>query len=132
MDDSMSLFETITRARTSDPETSHESAAHVSKSETNKSQCRALLNAHILNANGLTDEEAAVAAGLDITSGICYWHRASDLRAMGYIEWLYDGNGKLVKRTGSLRRPRGVSVITESGKIAADTFKLPHRITRQK
>lgn len=123
-------FESINRARNVDPETSHIAAEGVSRSETNKAQCRALLAAHQRHPNGLTDEEAAVDAGIDVFSGTCYWHRASDLRKMGYIEWLYDDNEKLVKRTGSLGRPRGVSVLTEAGKNSngnLDYTKIPKR-----
>lgn len=67
---------------------------------------------------GLTDEEAADFCDLD-TGMSCWWHRASDLRSMGYIEWLYDNDGILVKRLGKAGRYRGVSRITASGMARA-------------
>lgn len=48
---------------------------------------------------GLTDEEAAVAAGMALTS--CYWKRCGELRQDGFISGLMSSNGTVSTRLGS-------------------------------
>jgi len=103
-----------TRARRTDPETSQEADLRLSSA---RSHCRALLLIHYRHPDGLTDEEAAEYAGLT-HPGICWWHRCSDLRAQGLIEWLRHENGKQIKVTGSNNRNVGISRITEAGLLA--------------
>lgn len=102
----------IPRARHSDPETSRLAAGRLLSA---KSQARLLLDAHLEAPGGLTDAEAARRAGLN-RDGICWWHRCSDLRALGLIEWLRDDNGKVRKMRGLHNRDVGVSVITGKGR----------------
>lgn len=74
------LFAT-SHARASDPPTSRAAAATVST----ETILAALLDAYrAAGAAGLTDEEAATAAGLDPRLGA--WKRCSDLRALGMIQ----------------------------------------------
>lgn len=60
---------------------------------------------------GLTDEEAAVSAGLSLTT--CYWKRCGELRAHGLVE----ETG--LTREGSAGVARIVSVITDAGRAVA-------------
>lgn len=106
----------IPRARTDDPETSRIAARRLSTADTH---CRAMLDAHSLTPGGLTDEQAAADAGIH-QEGICWWHRASDLRALGLIAWVRHDNGNIVKRQGSNGRPVGVSAITDAGRRATN------------
>lgn len=116
----MKNFENIPRARKTDPETSKAAAKTV-----NESQCLSMLRAFLWYPKaGLTDEEAAEQANLDELHGACWWHRASDLRALGYIEWLRDDKGNIVKRMGESGRYRGVSVITKTGTKYAERMRL--------
>lgn len=77
-----SLFDQMTtgNARASDPVTSRIAAVTVTAAA---GQAVALLNAYRqAGHDGLTDEEAASAAGLRLTG---YWKRCSDLRRLGCI-----------------------------------------------
>ena len=68
-------------ARASDPPTSRAAAASLAGTDTILAD---LLSAYrAAGSSGLTDEEAALAAGLDPRSGA--WKRCSDLRAAGAI-----------------------------------------------
>lgn len=108
---------TMTRrhnARHTDPGTSH-AAAHANRAARGTHQ-RMMLDAFMgarLTA-GLTDHEAATAAGLN-QPGICWWHRASDLRALGFIEWVTHPDGTRWTRRGVNGVSVGVSRITEAG-----------------
>ena len=71
------------------------------------SQKALLLSAYaIAGARGLTDEEAAAAAGLSIRS--CYWKRCGELRQDGYI-------AEAGKRPGEAGVDRIVCAITSTG-----------------
>ena len=57
----------------------------------NKTLRKAILAAHLKHPLGLTDDEAAVFAYIDIfNSSICWWKRASELRALGYTTVFHD------------------------------------------
>ena len=49
--------------------------------------------------DGLTDEEAAIAAGMALTS--CYWKRCGELRQDGLIAGITGSNGTVSTRLGS-------------------------------
>lgn len=108
-------------ARAADPDTSHEAARRLS---TGKSQCLILLRVHYTAGRypegyGLTDYQAATAAGI-AEPGVCWWHRCSDLRKLGLIEWATRPDGTPVKRLGPNGRDVRVSVITEAGRAEVD------------
>lgn len=94
------------RARNTDPVTSHlggESVAYRSGSQ----KAKLLTVYYRVGGHGLTDDEAAVAAGLD-RSG--YWKRCSELRADGMIYALG------ITRRGPLHGESGmVCAITHKG-----------------
>jgi hypothetical protein len=115
----LAAVDDIVRARTEDPETSHIAAQSLSSA---KSQCRALLTAGWLlgPAAEFTDEELALRCNL-VKPGVCWWHRCSDLRKLGLIEWVRDDGGRQKKQTGSNGRPVGVSKLTDAGMKAAAT-----------
>ena len=95
-------------ARNSDPATSKEAAETVDA----RSQMLLLLEAFAWADS--TDAEAAERAeGVDPWSG--WWKRCSDLRREGWIEWVYDENGNLVRRKGKTGRSQGVSRVTNAG-----------------
>lgn len=103
-----------------DPETSHEAAKSVKEA-----QCWQLLRSWLWYPKaGLTDEEAAIDANIIDIPFACWWHRCSDLRALGYIEWLRGDDGKIVKRLADSGRRRGVSVITPLGAKQAQRLGL--------
>jgi hypothetical protein len=78
-----SLFEDRSgRHRRNDRPTSIEGAQSVAYRA--GSQKAKLLQAYYWNPRGLSDEEAAVVAGLPLTS--CYWKRCGELRQDGMIE----------------------------------------------
>ncbi|QLF84459.1 hypothetical protein SEA_TOPANGA_64 [Mycobacterium phage Topanga] len=100
------------RARSTDPEASHDAAARLSTADTH---CRALLEAFAVVApEALTDVEAAELIGMDrVEAG----RRGADLRAKGLIRWVLDGeSGKPVRRyMESTGRRCGISKVTEQG-----------------
>lgn len=69
----------VPKARTTDPETSHQAAKLVRKGSSKAK----LLLAHAAHPLGLTDREAADAAGLKLTSE--YATRCSELMRQGYL-----------------------------------------------
>lgn len=99
---------TGTKARSTDPATAHE-ASRLVKARSGTARIR-LLEAFRNGADveyGLTDEEAALLAGISLTSE--YATRCSELRAMGVIEF-----------TGNVRRSRSgmdraTSILTDLG-----------------
>jgi len=93
-------------SRKSDPATSKRAAVEVLPKV--KTQAFSLLVAHSRNPNGLTDEEACVAAGLDLR--IEYRTRCSTLRNLGLIE------DTLFTRASSMGRQNMVRVITPKGR----------------
>jgi len=80
-----------------------------------ESHCAICLEAHRRNPQGLADFE--VAELTDISPWSCPWHRCSDLRKGGYIEWKLLDNGRIETRVNPRTdMPQGVSIITEKGK----------------
>lgn len=63
------------------------------------------------NEANMTDEEAAIAAGLSLRS--CFWKRCGELRDAGFIAF----NGEM--RIGSAGSSCGVSEITAAGRESA-------------
>lgn len=98
------------RARKTDPATSKAGASDVAyRSGTQKAK---LLQAYAQAGDrGLTDEEAAELAGLNMRS--CFWKRCGELRQDGYIS----ETGQT--RNGDAGVARLVSAITETGRVAA-------------
>ena len=81
-------------ARSGDPDTSRAAAVHAAyRSGTLKAL---LLTAYRQHPEGLTDEEAAAAAGLDPLRGA--WKRCADLRNDGWIERVGDRIGSTGER----------------------------------
>jgi hypothetical protein len=101
------LFE-VPKARTTDPETSHIAAKKVRKS----SAKMRLLLAHAAHPHGLTDREAALAAGLSLASE--YATRCSELMRHGWIRPTSDTRPD--PETGMQRIVR---VITPAGEAVA-------------
>lgn len=103
------------KSRRSDPHTSHLAATAISIKA--GSQRARLLIAFVEHApNGLTDEEAATAAGISLVSE--YATRCSELRNAGLIDVCVTDNGP-VTRIGSSGMARIVSAITDDGLTAA-------------
>lgn len=75
-----------------------------------------LLMAYADQFMGLTDEQAADAAGL-LRS--CYWKRCGELRALGLIT-TEEVDGKLLTRRGSAGTERIICWITEEGESHLD------------
>lgn len=100
------------KARRTDPATSHTAAA--ANRASRQTHTRMMLEAFAYAGDsGFTDYEAAQYADLDV-AGICWWHRASDLRAQGLIAWLThpDGTRHVVRGVNGVSV--GVSVITKA------------------
>jgi hypothetical protein len=93
-------------ARTDDPLTSHKA---ITKTNTLRwgTQCYRLLVEYV-RRGPLTDEEAAVAAGL-VTTARSPWRRCSDLRQAGFI--MPTGT----ERISSAGSPQRVCVVTTKG-----------------
>jgi hypothetical protein len=98
------------RARHTDPATSHDGARSVTvRAGSQKARLLAQYRADYLvgGCNGLTDDEAAVDAGLDRS---CFWKRCSEMRDDGLIA---DAG---ITRPGPLHgEARMVCVITPAG-----------------
>ena len=94
------------KARNTDPATSKRAAKEVLPKV--RTQAFSLLVAHSRHPEGLTDEEACLAAGLD--PRIEYRTRCSTLRNLGLIE------DTLFTRESSMGRQNMVRVITSKGK----------------
>jgi hypothetical protein len=98
-----------TEARSTDPDTSHQAAKLPFR---RNSQRHELLASYLLaswHGQGLTDEEAAISAGID--KG-CPWKRCSELRDMGFIV----PTGETRVSTGGANQR--VCVITTQGREA--------------
>jgi hypothetical protein len=76
-----------------------------------KTQRDRILQSYADQHMGLTDDQAADAAGL---LGSCYWKRCGELRAAGYIAPEY-ADGKPITRMGSAGSARIVCWITDEG-----------------
>ena len=96
------------KAKISDPATSKQAAESIKL--TSKSQALRLLMAHYRNPQGLTDEEAAVIAGVNLRSS--FRTRCSTLRNAGLLD------DTLFTRISELGKANMVRVITEKGKQA--------------
>jgi hypothetical protein len=94
------------QARGSDPRTSKDAAALVRPG----SQRRLLLEAHVRQPGGLTDEEAAISAGISLASE--YATRCSELMRAGLLR----DTGRT--RSGSSGMHRIVRILTDAGHAA--------------
>lgn len=111
-DDAPSLFAPIVpAARTADPPTSNDGIRDVLPRA--GSQQHRLLVAYAARPLGLTNEEAAAAAGLRVV-GCCYWKRCAELFAAGLVE---DTLQTRIAETGSEQR---VLAITAKGQRALE------------
>ena len=102
-----SLFdESPGRARKDDYDTSKAGAANVQlRAGTQKTK---LLEAfRQASPKSLTDEQAAILAGIPLTS--CYWKRCGELRDLGLIEWVMLPDGTHEMRDGSQGTMRNTS-----------------------
>ncbi|QBQ71288.1 MerR-like helix-turn-helix DNA binding domain protein [Mycobacterium phage Daegal] len=103
-------------ARTADPATSH-NAARANRASRQSHKRMMLAGFALFPVNGCTDAEAAESAGL-MQPGVCWWHRASDLRDAGLIAWKTRADGTRVTVRGPNGVRVGVSVITDAGRDA--------------
>jgi hypothetical protein len=95
--------------RSTDPETSKAAGVSI-----NEAHCAKALDIFRRYHGGLAGFQVEPLLKLGPES--CWWHRISDLRAAGYVEWLYDENGKPVTRINPhTNRPQRVSRITPLG-----------------
>lgn len=108
-------------ARASDPRTSHQAQGNTGR---RPSMRYLMLTSYGEYPEGLTDDEAAIAAGIDITSGTCYWKRASELRAMDLIAVQRNAAGQPITRMGSHGALREVCQITDLGTDAIEHPEL--------
>lgn len=111
----MKTFDKAPQAyRDSDPWTSK--AADMEVRVTSDNQRGKLLRAYYreyLDRNlGMTDEEAAVKAGVFLS---CYWKRCGELRHGEYIAPVLDDNGVIEARVGTAGVRRMVCRITPKG-----------------
>lgn len=90
--------------RRDDPPTSKMGAQDVRVRQ--GSQIARLLHTYAMFPDGLTNEEAGFHSGLAAKPGCCYWHRCSDLLALGLVE--ETGDTRLAS-TGSLQRVLRIS-----------------------
>ena len=119
------LFDPQPKARASDPATSHDAAESARINVRTGSARARLLLAHyeqwqdevepLAPLVGLTDEEAAAAAGLPLTSE--YATRCSELVGAGYLATTER------TRIGSSKQARVVRVITDAGREVARGLK---------
>ena len=63
---------------------------------------------------GLNQSEFGKVSGWEGTVS-CYWHRLGDARALGWLAWLRDKDGRIVKRLGYNGRYQNVSILTPAG-----------------
>jgi len=120
----LGLWDEQPKARASDPATSHDAAESARLNvRTGSARARLLLAHHEAykdaapfgNDIGLTDEEAAAAAGLPLTSE--YATRCSELVGAGYLATTER------TRIGSSKQARVVRVITDAGREVARGLK---------
>jgi hypothetical protein len=108
-------------ARNADPETSR-NAARSRRARVNQrtkilmTHGDALASDSLYLMRGLTDEEAAQAAGIDIAGPSCWWKRASELREnrRKFLEPLVINN-LVVTRPGRAGVHRQACIITAAG-----------------
>jgi hypothetical protein len=94
------------RARTSDPQTSHDAAAMLARAD---SHCHKILRLYAQNADGLTDAEVE-ATGIVKHA----WKRCSDLRNWGLVAPVRQSD-QIVTRPGPSGRMQQVCAITVEG-----------------
>lgn len=98
--------------RGSDPETSVEASSRV-----NEAHCALALDIYRKHPEGL----AAYQVGIEMNLGpeSCWWHRLSDLREAGYVEWMYHDNGAPMRKvnptTGRSQRVARITPLGRSG-----------------
>lgn len=102
------------RVRKSDPSTSRAGAAKAALHA--GSQKAKLLAVYAHSEDGLTDEQAAERAGVNLRS--CWWKRCNELRQLGFIQPVTDPQGRLLTRTSSAQVQRMVCFITPRGRDA--------------
>jgi hypothetical protein len=102
--------------RNTDVETSHEAAAKPGKPLL-RLICIGLYYDH---PDGLVDDDLANLAGYS-NGHESYRRRGSDLRDLGWTEWLYDADGAPVRRKTHLNSSARVSVITPLGRAVWET-----------
>lgn len=121
--DAQDLIESGYYARPEDPETSHESAKALKRRRLEAMWIKVLrFLAENDRSQGHTDWE--VIQALPDQLGECPWHRCSDCRREGFTTWIYDDEGKPIKRLGGSNQPRGASRITEKGLRWAGLLRL--------
>lgn len=98
-------------ARTTDVETSHAAAAAGDK----QALRFIVLGLYAEHPEGLVDDDLARLAGYS-GGHESYRRRGSDLRALGWTEWLMDSYGFPIRRETSLGSTARVSVITPLGR----------------
>lgn len=106
-------------ARRTDPVTSHRAARNITG---RVSQCdRLLIQYHFWGP--MSDEQAASVA--DMPPRSCWWHRCSDLRQRGFIDYTIDeATQQPLLITGSLGRQVHVCEITGAGLAYLRTKEL--------
>lgn len=96
-------------ARSTDPQTSKAAGASI-----NEAHCGRALEIFRRYPEGLAGFQ--VEPLLKLGPEACWWHRISDLRAAGYLEWVFDDHGKPVTRVNPhTNRSQQVSRITPLG-----------------
>lgn len=80
---------------------------------------RLLIQYRTAGDDGLTDEQAAQAAGL-YGGTTCWWHRCSDLRA----DYLIEQHAVPQERKGSAGVERMVCVISDAGRAVLEVYGL--------
>ena len=106
-------------ARHSDPETSHKAAAMPFRRDSQRHRLLAEYASAQDFDDGLTDEEAAEAAG--VFRG-CPWKRCSELREMGMIAPLRLPDGSVGTRVSTMGAEQRVCKITEKGRKALEVL----------
>jgi hypothetical protein len=109
------------QVRTSDVETSHEAAATDKRAI--RFKCLGLY--YDAGTAGLVDDDLAKLAGYP-DGHESYRRRGSDLRALGWTQWLMTGEShgeKPLKRRTSLGANARVSVITPLGRSVWETYR---------
>lgn len=111
----MEILEGNEFVRHTDPETSHiaASANHEGREAIEVKLLRQYAHAAAWNQDGLTDEEALIQAGYDMSQDGAR-RRCSSLRDHGQIEQVYR-DGMKIKRLGRSGLPRIVCMITAAG-----------------
>jgi len=101
-------------ARTTDPETSKAAATDsASRQSIRVRLLQAYADAVAERGDGLTDEEAMVAAGFDPRDG--HWRRCSELRRAGLITQVVQDGQEVTRTSERTGKTQMVCTITEAG-----------------